>query len=1123
MESIEGILRRTIYHKPSKFSPAGVPFFIGSLHNGLTVKGEMRKPVVGERYRFYGEMRADKPRPGYEASESFEFATHEVLIDGSDDGVAHYISTHVDGIGKVKAAAIVNHFGSDTLHVLRTTPERVAEVTGVKLELVESITRHFREEITLDPAAYARMVEMFADLRFPKKLVLKLLEDWGSDAPTKVLENPYMLLTYPRMSWETVDSYATTRAKYDPAGIDRHKAAIVEAMARINGEGHTVAGIVDIQGATFELIGCSPAHAAWVACLKENLITEVRGGKKEEDGEEVKDSGPGGELRGERATQGGGKSSLYALPKIHASECEIARRLWLLSESAKPLAHPIDTDGLNEDQVRAVRLLESNGVAILTGLPGVGKSYVLAQFIRSSFESKSFRSIKVVAPTGQASKVFAELLGDLAEQVPCTTIHRALRPTPSDEGEGTPEASARKGRGRDEFMFGHDEFNPMEVDLIICDESSMDDVLLASALLRAIPLGCRVVFVGDPKQLPAVGPGAFLRDMIYAGIPCATLTQIVRSDACGRIVKAIHAIDRGEMPEAAESFNLDIGDNYIHIEENKPVEIANIIVELHAQIKKGSKLGLSPTRDMQVVSAQKAKPFGCHNLNELLSKLLNPPLYADSDDKRPMAFTNEGSEDAETFRPIFRKLDKVIRKKNGLVDGMVEFDEDSSESGRPDWTWSNKTCSNDTWSFQETSVVNGDIGDVVDIVEHTRGVWVVVKFRYPERLCRLSIGECHLELAYASTCHSVQGSGFTYVIVPVHSSFYWDYKKNIGLWCREMLKTEMSRAKMLLATVGERSSMKLAIGRETVDKRRTMLRQRIEEERERREDQRRVQSLRMVEVAEATQEGDAPSLGGPDLSIIDNETTDQTVDSSETVPTVISDRSETIETSERNETKEVERIPPSLLPADPSPPYAREVISNPPDLLLIPSSIPLPWRLVIASRWPADAHEEWGCRVDFLQDAGHSWHEAERLAFEEMTGGPVSQEDCDTYATQKDWEAREDFHVGLLEPWLKDAWATREFDGDVKAYLAEKAERDRKSEHAVKVEKVARREAQKEEAPKLTEIVKGETVNPYKANLIDPVGKGNAKGPKADKAPAKSRARAKQALTSLFDDIEPGA
>lgn len=774
-ETLDGTLARIVYHKTAAWNPAGVPYLIGSLSTGATVKGEMRKPVEGEQYRFFGEFRPQKNRPGEQA---FEFVAHEVIIDKSTSGIARYLAEYVAGIGPAKARAIVEHFGEDTLDILRKSPERLAEVESVSINeaIINATAKHFKEECKVDPIAYARLIEMFKDFRIPKTIIRDLVENFGSDTPEFIKENPYSLLAYPRIGWKTADSFALTKCGYDPTGLDRHKCAIEEALQRVADEGHTYGTQFDVLGQAVPLLGQAPRDDVWEALEAEQRI--------------VRDMNESGE-------------TTYTLPPLHFAEISISDRIAELSAAATPLDYPLATDKLQGEQVDAAAILECHGVACLCGPPGTGKSFVAAQIINSIRENSASK-IMYVAPTGKAAKRGAELLEKYVPGcgIKPSTIHRALAPTSSKDKEGIPQSSAKVGRGRDEFGFGRNEDNPLETDWIFIDETSMVDAKLMAALLRAIAPGTRVVFIGDQNQLPSVGPGSVLRDMLAAGVPTAMLCQIRRSDGGGSVVKACHAIKDGRIPIPAKSINLEIGDNWVHIERETPDEIAETIAALH----KPGKTFADLYWDFQVVTPRNGRSvaFAVDAMNDLLSPRVN--LVGSELGGYTVA------RDENEIGPPFRIGDKVVRTKNGDCDCLHLFVPDGPNSLRVDWTWDEQE-----WAIEEGYIVNGDMGVIRDIVDG----YVVVQFNNPDQLCRLPMNGHYLIQAFAMTCHKCQGSGFPFVIVPVHDSVY------SGLFTREWIYTAMSRTEKLLVTVGQFSAIELAVRRKTVDQRRTTLARRI--------------------------------------------------------------------------------------------------------------------------------------------------------------------------------------------------------------------------------------------------------------------------------------------------------
>lgn len=779
MESLDGKISRVVFHKPSRFSPSGEKFLIAKLTDGTTIKGNMSRPVVGELYRFWGEHRNQKN--GYD--DAFEFASFEAICDQSSAGVAKYLSAHVEGIGQVKAAAIVEHFGAETLTVLRSNPARALEIDGISETIIAAIRAHFDDATALDPVAYSRLVEMFAPYRISQRIVKLLVKSFGSSAPDKIIENPYLLLAYPRIGWKTIDSFAMTTAGYPPEGIERHKAAVLESMEQAsNNGGHTCATESEMLNGAEKLLGCRLDHRVIATLIGDGSIVET-------------------------LDQYG---TIYQLAALAEAERTIAEKLAVLMAAGSPLPSVLVTDewltetGLGADQIAAAKMVENCPVAIIAGPPGTGKTYTLSRVL-GRLREIGVTSIRVMAPTGKAAKRAGELLGQVeaCRGIPSTTIHKALAPSPGMAPEGVPQSDAKFGRGREEFTFGKDEAHPFDERVIVVDETSMVDVKLMAHLLRAVKPGTQVIFVGDWNQLPSVGPGSVLRDLRNL-VPTVELTQIRRSDGGGTVVRACHAIKDGIVPNDAPALDLPT-DNWIHLEMSDGHAIARKIVELHANAR-----NFDPFWGMQVVSAQKAKlAFGCDHINRLLSETLNPDPYA-----------AQRSDDDGEGGPAFRIGDKVIRTKNGLADEMIPWDEredDEDGKSRPDLVWCGQK-----WVTREIPLVNGDMGMVQDILADDDKPSVIVRFRDPDRLVRLALGDSHLMLAYAITVHKGQGSGFPLVVMPVHRSFY------PGLFVRELIYTGMSRMEQVLVTVGEWSAIEAAINRKTVHLRKTTLRRRLE-------------------------------------------------------------------------------------------------------------------------------------------------------------------------------------------------------------------------------------------------------------------------------------------------------
>jgi exodeoxyribonuclease V alpha subunit len=790
MEILPGVISRVLHHDRSKWSQSGMKYVIAALTNGTTVKGEMRtKPPAGEKFNFYGDFRESKGDYG----PYFQFVSFEPIVDESVSGATHYLKTYVDKIGLARAAILAEHFGVDCLKTLKLNPEKAIGVPGIPDSVGELVRIHFAEDCALDPVAYAKLVDLFSGHNFSQKVVIKLLEHFGSDAPAMVKENPYILLSYPRMGWKGVDSFALTKIGFDPRGIERQVACLKEALTQIALEnGHTYATRFELDGVIWKLISGSVEPYAWMSAVARGVINLNQESAAVELLKTLTSDRRPMEEVGDKILANARSSIIdpdatFSLPALAEAEDSISRSLRFLQATARRLPCELSTDGLSEDQVVATKELQKHGVVILEGPPGVGKTWTVAKALRSMREA-GLRVIGV-APTGKASKRLSELFG-----FECSTIHHALGPRASTEEEGVPSQDAKHGRGRDAIGFSASEADPLDCDVIAIDESSMLDTLIASALLRALAPGTRVIFVGDINQLPSIGAGSVLRDLMNAGVPTVSLTKILRSESAGRIVHACHAIRDGKTPVPAIEFSLPT-ENWIHIELSDPPEILRTISDLHHEYTAFP----NPITDLQVISPIRdgGSPIGCKTLNQVLSYKLNPP-------KSGEAFDGQAR---------FRVGDKVVRTKNDKCDELVL----TYEPELAEWSWRG-----DDYEINEGSIVNGDMGIVEDIIEGDRKSFVVVRFRAPEKLVRLPLGDCHLELAYALTCHKAQGSGFPLVIIPVHD-FYYDDRSQRGIWTREWYYTGKSRGEKGVITVGKFSSIESAIKRKTIGLRRTRL------------------------------------------------------------------------------------------------------------------------------------------------------------------------------------------------------------------------------------------------------------------------------------------------------------
>jgi exodeoxyribonuclease V alpha subunit len=775
MDSIKGTIDRIIFHQTSNFSSAGNKYLIASVtyENGssfstITVKGEMNSPVFGWTYVFYGSF-ADTDR-----GRVFSFESFEPVLPASNAGMADYLSRQVPAIGKVRARLLVDHFGPDTFQILKTNPQRVSEVAGIPSLAQDAVIDFFTNDNTLevDPAAYSRLFDLLSPIRPPRRIITSLLKNFGSNAPQFITERPYSLLDYPGMGWQRVDQFATQVLKYDRNGIERHRRAIIEALSRLSEHGHTKVDFASLYCDATNLLGLSLSDDAVESMIVDSMII-----RDEED--------------------------YISSFTLYTAEKEIARELARLQNSDSDFGFAIDDSRLEDEQKLISPMVQFHKVSIISGVAGSGKSVSTAIIVKNLYDN-GITNILICAPTGKAAKRNDEFMQQFTGiQVPCSTIHRALMGKMSSEAdEGIPEEEARLNRGRNKFSFEYNEHNKLPYEFYVVDESSMLDVSLASSFLRAIPDGSRLLIVGDHRQLPSVGPGSFLRDLIAAGIPCTVLEKPRRNS--GAIAHACYMIKEGRQPSPRQ-LGIEFPDsNWTHVSRENDNDSLETI--LHTHINYVKKFGNEAAKiNLQVVSPEKKGILGCNNLNSVLGKIINP-----GDE------TISGSEEESTS---IRLGDKVVRNKNGFVklltlDPPEIPDSDYDEDRHVGTMFFN----GESYYTSKGYVVNGDLGEVVG----AKAGEILVRFANPDRLCALPKSEHNISLAYALTCHKMQGSSAPICIIPL-TDFYWNTKLNVGLWSRELVYTLLSRPSERLITVGKLSSLYQAISRVTIGRRQTRL------------------------------------------------------------------------------------------------------------------------------------------------------------------------------------------------------------------------------------------------------------------------------------------------------------
>ena len=699
----------------------------------VTVVGNMPEVHVGSVLHLGGSWRVDA-----KYGRQFSVQEFEETLPATVYGIEKYLGSGlVKGIGPKYAHRIVQVFGKDTLDVIEDNPERLLEVDGIGKVRVERIRKSWQEQKEI------RNIMLFLQSHDVSTAhATKIYKTYGNESIDIVRENPYRLADD---IWGIGFRTADTIAEKLGFGRDQYvrlRSGLLYTLNRLADDGHCFSTRDMLIKTGEELLGVEevPLSAALDEMIGAgDVITEHYAG---EDGE----SG----------------TAIY-LPPFYYSECGVARRLQEINAAnnvhvapERALAGQIQRwTGIQYDEVqlKAIQMAVNSRILILTGGPGTGKTTTTLGII-SALRARGGR-ILLAAPTGRAAKRLTEATGLEAK-----TIHRLLEVKP-------PEGYQRN------------EENPLEGDVLIVDECSMIDIMLMYSLLKAIPTGMKLILVGDVDQLPSVGAGNVLRDLIDSDcFPVVRLTRIFRQAQTSRIIMNAHRINAGQMPDLSNGRDTDFF--FVDMERQlreKGLEssdsgllaetAAETIVELVRH--KLSRYYRTAPREIQVLTPMQRGVVGAANLNQLLQEAVNP-----------------GEDGLRRGGIQYRKNDKVMQIRNNY----------------------------------EKEVFNGDIGFVETVDLEDRSLCV----NFDGRSVNYDVTELdELVLAYATTIHKSQGSEYPVVVMPVLMSHYVMLQRNL-------IYTGVTRAKKGMVVVGTRKALAHAVRTMTVGKRNTLLKQRIQNE-----------------------------------------------------------------------------------------------------------------------------------------------------------------------------------------------------------------------------------------------------------------------------------------------------
>ena len=701
-EILQGTIGAVVYHNYEN----GYAVLRLQCENGqtVTVVGTIPLPSAGERLMVTGKWSS---HPSY--GKQFEAEFLERLMPETAAQILSYLSGRaIKGIGPVMAGRIVSHFGDNTLQIMEREPERLAEVPGISLKKAKAIGEEFRLQVGI-----RHLMEFFALHQLPAELAVKTYKIYGESAIDLLYDDPYLLMDEELDApFGAVDRFAI---ELGVAGDDPRRvcAGILFELRYNLGAGHSFLPESKLTNATMQLLSVSEDT---VLKRIDRLLSA---------GQLIRDHLAGIDI-------------IY-LPLLHDAETYCAERLLRFANGHCPAPRNLEkllcrasaASGLKyaPQQEAAIRSAATDQLLLITGGPGTGKTTIL-NGVLSLYDQMGLKTL-LAAPTGRAAKRLTEVTGQEA-----STIHRLL------------EAGIDPHTGN--LVFARDADNPLKADALIVDEMSMVDVLLLHSLLQALPETCRLILVGDPDQLPPVGPGSPFSDMLRSeSLPSVRLTEIFRQAQESLIVMNAHRVNQGQLPQL-----WDVKNDFFFLNCNSEEAVGQTIVGLCAT-RLPINMGI-PADQIQVLTPTKKGGSGTVHLNKLLQASLNPP--------------SPGKKERQFGDFIFREGDRVMQIRNNY-----------------DITWK-KTDG----STIGTGIFNGDIGIIRSIDIGMEQLTVV----FDDREADYDFTQLNeLEPAYAMTVHKSQGSEYRAVILAAWNGSPY-------LLNRSILYTAITRAKELLIIVG---------------------------------------------------------------------------------------------------------------------------------------------------------------------------------------------------------------------------------------------------------------------------------------------------------------------------------
>ncbi len=678
-------------------------FVLSSRGKPITVRGYVPHSQAGQEVQLTGSWVFHA-----KFGKQFEASACTNIVPTTVTGLKKYLGSGlIKGIGPVYAEKLVNHFGADILTIIDQTPERLAEVAGISTKRIDMIAIAWKDQKEI-----ANLMVFLQDKGITSGLAARIYKKYRHDSMAILQENPYRVADEIwGIGFKTADEIAS-KLGFEPHAPQRICAGILHIISLATSQGHLYVELTDLKQKTLELLGLHAEHQSLLKEALHNLYNKAKI-KLITDNE----------------------IHYITLSSFYFSEKGVAAKINTLLE--KPSVYEFDFDSiyqqlrtsqpgeiaLNEDQQKGILSCLQNKVTVITGGPGTGKTTLIKKLL--SFLDQEKMNYKLAAPTGRAAKRIIEGTGKFA-----MTIHRMLEFDPKT------------------MNFTYNESHALKLDFLIIDEASMIDIFLAHSIVKALPASAHVVFIGDIDQLPSVGAGAFLTDLIDCGkVPCVRLTHIFRQAQNSLIVVNAHKINKGQfpvsyLPEAKKDFYL--------IKEEKPHEIEQHLKKILFSNLKKHNISLD---DTIVLTPMNRGIVGTVSLNHILQQMLNPDAT---------------SEKVSYAGTTFKKKDKVMQIRNNY----------------------------------DKNVFNGDIGIISQVSIEDKEI--IVTYGDTKQVAYDFTELNELVLAYAISIHKSQGSEYSAVIIPL-------FMQHFMLLQRNLIYTALTRAKKLCFIVGQTKALAIAL------------------------------------------------------------------------------------------------------------------------------------------------------------------------------------------------------------------------------------------------------------------------------------------------------------------------